>query len=377
MSFPSSTRKEELDELLNAILDLLIRHEHTSVDFFSKISFLNLKDLPPTLISTITGEDPIVRSVRPKLLDGDVVLNTTIPDGIIKDFKLPWKTISESEVVFLQGRRQRRNIDYTLNAEYLSFTEAPPINSIILVDLSPLAPSPDPTSPKYVVNEIPLQQFNDLVFFTKVQTNTDSLQVYKQGLRTTSGATNDYTILSRQRFRFNYPVDEVNVIVDYQTAFGSDSLYIKTHSFTSELAGNLGQTTYVLPEIPILFTEQVYIAGIRKTRDIDYEIADDTIEVLDVTLMDEATSFLVDYQTTDLQILTEYKIYTNFPSISTSVFTLEPSNSNVVLTGSHQVYVNGTRKELTNDYTISGVRNNIVTLLTAVDNCFVIVDYQI
>lgn len=381
MSFLSSTRKQELHPNLSAFFELLHRHKHSSSDISSKISFLNLKDIPASLISALTGEDPLVRNVRPKLLelvdDQWVVVDSIIPDGVTKEFKLPWKTIANSESVFLQGRRLRRDVDYTLNAEYLTFTEAPPFESIILVDLSPLAPSPDPTSPKYVVNEIPLQQFEDLVFFTRQQTNTETLQVYRQGIRCVAGGTDDHVILSRQRFRFNYPIADANVLIDYQTAFGSNDLYIKTHSFTSEQNSNLNQTVFILPEVPRTFTEQVYIAGQRKKRDTDYSIVEDQIQVLDGLLMSEETSFLVDYQTEDTQVLQAYKTHIQYLNTPTTAIELESSSLEIVLVGTHQVYVNGLRKEFEIDYTISGSRNELITLQTAQSDCYVIVDYQI
>lgn len=381
MTKSSLTRKQELELSIRTFLDVLHRHSHATIDIFFRVDFLDLKDIPAALITALSGEEPLLRNIRPKplqLVDGEIVVSaSSIPDGVATDFKLPWKVISNSESVFIHGLKQTRIVDYTMNAEYIYFKQPPPANSVILVDLSPLAPSPDPNSPKYVVSEIPLQQFNDLVYYTKLQADPNSLQIYKQGLRTTSGSANDYVVISRQRFQYNYPVLGSNILVDYQTATGGDDLYIRTDSFTTELANNLGQVSFTLTDDPILYTEQVYVSGLRKTRGIDYSVNDRVITITNPSLTTSATSVLVDYQTDDSQILTEYKTLAIWISTVTSQVVLEEFTTNTVLLNTPQVYVQGQRKELTQDYTIGGGRNQNINFNSVINNCWVVVDYQI
>lgn len=134
MSF-TKVRFSDLNEAMQILLDALSTHRHDGIESISgipdtpggnRVSFLDLQDIPDEIINNpstlIIGEIP-----------------TPSPNGIITVFTLANDILDDNkEAVYVHGIRKAPVDDYTALGDTLTFVEAPPSGSNILVDYQPV-----------------------------------------------------------------------------------------------------------------------------------------------------------------------------------------------------------------------------------------------
>lgn len=385
---PTRIRFAELDEELQEMLYKLATHMHrenivypaTQEDFYElstdanpennpspgegRIRFIDL-DLSgsPQLQNLLSGG---ISSV-PATVKGEVMRwlgsSNTAPNGTQTQYECEYQILPNSEIVFIQGVRQQRGVDYNVTANVVTFTTAPPENPFdparpILIDYEPMSPAIPISLPRYLVSETPIltgvganRTYSLLLTPTQegltagdgtLTQNPDLIQqplvieqVYHLGNRLTRGI--DYTLSTVGTTR-NVIVNNSYtsaIIVDYQPAAASQKLILTTGAMTT---GSVGIVSFVaanqvkinksaLPDSTYDYNTnsiQIYYNGkrLRAGAALDYTISytsgspdlfinfHPTNVSPPISTVTQVNNLIIDFQLANTSASTNYKYFT-------------------------------------------------------------------
>lgn len=352
----------------------------------------------------------------------------TIPDGVQTVFQLRYSAFPGSEVICIQGIRQKRGVNYNLTASTLTFITPPPLNSELAADYEPMVEAIPAILPRYIAGETPT-----LVFLSP-RTYTLLLAPIQGGLNVNNDyATTDIVELLcaeqvwQNRRRLLRGVDysmntvagakniemlnsDTSVIrVDYQPSGSPQKLNYYTNQSVVYISPNVVRVNRPLTEtgefdlrgIQVYYNSNRLFAGLALDYTVSYTSGDSfflinfnpTVTPV-INGLGAAANVTVDYQCTNNTIVNTYSLYTKsliatkpIPTANIVIPLTVPNNKLLVTESNRRPQVHtssvGRLKDDGTFYTFSG--GNITLLSTAFNTIFpgvttnikVYVDYQV